>query len=137
MHCKLLHTENQTVHSDNYMIRKNRRKSKVLVKITKITRVPILPAIGNPHPYVYCVLCKKAEQCKHWGRGEAGKYYGPKKEKNTHKKNVITIKLSSKLPYASHTEEALSNAAATTKAELLHTNMIVLHNVQFAVDYLS
>ena len=60
-----------------------------------------------------------------------------RKKKNTHKKNVITIKLSSKLPYVSHTEDALSNAAAATKAELLHTNMTVLHNVQFAVDYLS
>lgn len=59
------------------------------------------------------------------------------RKKKTHKKNVITIKLSSKLPYVSHTEEALSNAAAATKAELLHTNMIVLHNVQFAVNCLS
>lgn len=93
-------------------------------------RVSFLPATGNPHAF-YCVLFKKTEQCKHRGRGEAGKYFGPKKEKKTHKKNAITIKLSSKLPYVSHIEEVPLNVAAT-KVELLHTNMILHNNLQFS-----
>ena len=53
------------------------------------------------------------------------------RKKKTHKKNAITIKLSSKLPYVSHIEEVPLNVAAT-KVELLHTNMILHNNLQFS-----
>ena len=53
------------------------------------------------------------------------------RKKKTHKKNAITIKLSSKLPYVSQIEEVPLNVVAT-KVELLHTNMILHNNLQFS-----
>lgn len=98
---------------------------------------PILPANGNRHAF-YCVPCKKVIQCEHQGKGDVERHCDPKKEKTAHNKNVSAIKLSSKLPFVSEISLSSQLDTAATKAELLHTNMIVHHNLPFALaDHLS
>jgi hypothetical protein len=89
---------------------------------------------ANDNRYAfYCIPCKKNVSCAHMGRADVKQHC----ETATHKKMEETIKSSRSLhSFVSSTTSNLLEK--TIKAEVLHTNFIVQHNILFhTADHLS
>ena len=93
---------------------------------------PILPSNNNRQAF-YCIPCKKAVSCAHMGKGDVQRHCDPT-SKSIHNNNLKAIKSSSKIQFSKESAPNLS----VLKAELLHVNPIVQHNLPFSLaDHLS
>ena len=92
---------------------------------------PIQRANGNPKAF-YCVPCKKSISCGHVGRGDVVRHCDPANKDNIHSKNVNAIKKKSKTAFMAFGESS-KPSQSVIKAEVLHTNFIVQHNLPLAI----
>ena len=83
---------------------------------------PIGPVNGNSGAF-YCIPCKKSVSCTHQGLGDVKKHCAGK----AHIKNANAIAQTRKLSFKTTT----SNDEKQIRAEVLHTNFIVQHNISF------
>ena len=92
---------------------------------------PIQRANGNPQAF-YCVPCKKSISCGHMGRGDVVRHCDPANKDSIHSKNVNAIKKTSKTAFMAFGESS-KPTQSVIKAEVLHTNFIVQHNLPLAI----
>ena len=97
---------------------------------------PIQKANNNPYAF-YCVPCKKNVSCEFQGKRDVERHCDPNNKTSSHNKMVRELKNTSKISgSSSQSVSVLSDSI--TKAEVLHTNMIVHHNLPFLLaDHLA
>ena len=90
---------------------------------------PVDPANGNEFAF-YCIHFKKNVSCAHQGLADVKQHIQGK----LHQKIESTIKETHKISFQT---ASLSISDAQIRAEVLHTNFIVQHNISFLIaDYL-
>ena len=94
---------------------------------------PVSVVNGNNYAF-YCVPCKKNVQCGHMGIGDVKQHC----RSALHRKMEAAIKSSRSLLTYSSASSSSDLSEKTIKAEVLHTNFIVQHNLSFmTADHLS
>ena len=83
---------------------------------------PVGPVNGNTGKF-YCIPCKKSVSCTHQGLGDVKQHCLGK----AHIQNVNAIAQSRKISF----KPANTNDEKQIRAEVLHTNFIVQHNISF------
>ena len=91
---------------------------------------PVGPANGNEYAF-YCIPCKKNISCSHQGLGDVKQHIQGK----GHQKMASLIKENRKITFQ---PASSSISDAQIRAEVLHTNFIVQHNLSFlTADHLA
>lgn len=86
---------------------------------------PIQSVCGNKNVF-FCIPCQKAISCSHQGKLDVERHCS----NSTHKKNAKAIQESRKIS-AMFSSPPSSTTEAVTRAEVLHKNFIVHHNISF------
>ena len=85
----------------------------------------------------YCIPCKKTISCGHMGRLDVERHCDPTKTDSIHNKNVKAAKKQKCITTMLCSADS-SKDKKVTQAEIIHTNLMVQHNIPFAVaDHLS
>ena len=97
---------------------------------------PIMNVADNKHAF-YCIPCKKSISCGHMGKADVVRHCDPKNQDSFHNKSLKAAKTQRSLTSMLTSAES-SIDSRVTRAEVLHTNFIVQHNIPFNVaDHLS
>jgi hypothetical protein len=106
----------------------NKKFYKSEYKVEWAREFPISAANNNKYAF-YCVPCKKNVSCGHQGKADVERHCTTASHRNM--ASAIKDNRSISDLFQSSTNSSDSLRQSTTKAEILHTNFIVQHNMSF------
>ena len=119
-----------------YLLRLFRRKVyKCPYKVEWSKKYPVTKSNGNPYVF-YCVSCKKSVACAHQDLSDLTAHCSRKIDKSFERAIKTTRNLRSLEGF--ETEANTNLTGQTVRAEVMHTNFMVQHNISFlTAEHLS